>query len=88
MLMAHLSCTYLCTNKGIGSFPNEINEEVNPELNRDSIYIPKRRMELNNGNKRWKARKFWVAIKQLKAWLSEPTQVVTIAHAYKLLLHA
>ena len=62
MLMAHLSCTYLCTNKGIGSFPNEINEEVNPELNRDSIYIPKRRMELNNGNKRWKARKFWVAM--------------------------
>jgi hypothetical protein len=30
MLMAHLSCAYLCTDKGIGSIPNEINEEANP----------------------------------------------------------
>ena len=50
MLMAHLSCAYLYTNKGIGSIPNEINEEANPHYGGKSAELNPRktRMAIND----------------------------------------
>jgi len=47
MLMAHFSCAYLNTNKGIGTIPNEISENRNSRHIREVRAEFKKRMTIS-----------------------------------------